>query len=219
VGQLVGVSEQVADELATYYPGVPRQVISNGVDLEWFSYEEVRPQDPILHVVMVTGDYQLKGVDQALFALAGVEGVDLTVAGKGDAVPYLREAVNLGVADRVTFPGFLADLRGVYRRSDVVLCLSRYESFGLFLVEGALAGCALVSRRVGVAPELIGEDTGGSLVDGESAAVSAALRRFRDDRGACRRAGEVARDRASQFSVRHMTQGYLQLYTEMAASS
>jgi glycosyltransferase involved in cell wall biosynthesis len=211
---LVAVSDAVAGELAEHYPELERREIFNGVDGKAFDVDRPSPvgDSTTLGVVMVTGDFALKGVDVAVESLALAPNARLTVVGRGDSFAYLQMARRLGVDERVVFTGQVDDVSPIYLSSDVVLCASHYESFGLYLVEGALAGCAVVANDVGVAAALIGHGNGGLLVERSAGAVGRALRELSEDRDRVRRLGQGARANARAFTVENMVEKYRQLY-------
>ncbi|GAB4209806.1 MAG: hypothetical protein OHK0022_41550 [Roseiflexaceae bacterium] len=72
------------------------------------------------------------------------------------------------LADRVEFTGYVDDqqLEGLYRRADLLIAPSRYESFGLMYLEAMRAGLPVVSFANGGATEIFaqGEAHGGVLV-------------------------------------------------------
>lgn len=215
-GLLVAVSDSVADQLHAHYPDMDVRVIPNGVDELKFPFAERSGISP-LRVLMVTGDFALKGVGGAIRALTMVsdETVTLTVVGKGDVTPYLHLVESLGLRDRVFFTGALDDVGPMYVESDVVLCNSTYESFGLFLVEAALTGCAVLSTDVGVARRLIGNEEGGALFDGSASQLARWLTSWSNDREHVRTLGKQASQRAREFSLTRMIASYEDLYREL----
>jgi UDP-glucose:(heptosyl)LPS alpha-1,3-glucosyltransferase len=217
VRRLVAVSSGVAGDLAMVVPELPVTVITNGIDVERWRQEPVRSAATPLHVALVTGDFALKRVDLLLEALALAPEVTATVAGAGAIADYRRCAEAKGVGDRVHFCGPVTDLRELYATADAIAVLSDYESFGLTMVEAALAGCAVVARPVGVAARLIGSGDGGALVDDDPRHVAAVFNRWRDDRPAVWAAGRVARGRAEAFDQATMASAYLSLYRELAS--
>jgi glycosyltransferase involved in cell wall biosynthesis len=213
-GILVAVSDAVYAELARHYPDIERREIYNGVDGRTFDVERAGrdASSGSLGVVMVTGDFALKGVDLAVEALALAPDARLTVVGRGDSAAYLQMARRLGVDDRVVFTGQVTDVGPIYLAHDVVLCASHYESFGLFLVEGALSGCAVVANDVGVAAALVGDGTGGVIVERSAAAIGRTLSELSGDRPRVRRYGDAARVAARRFTVDNMVAEYGRLY-------
>jgi len=217
-GLLVAVSDSVADQLRLHYPAMDVRVIFNGVDERRYPYAQ-RSRDHALRILMVTGDFALKGVGGAIRALAIArdQALTLTVVGKGDPDPYIRLAQSLGVAERVTFTGPLDDVVPEYVKHDIILCNSTYESFGLFLVEAALTGCVVLSTDVGVARRLVGDNEGGALFNGSSTQLAELLDHWSSDRHSVPLMGQVASARAREFSLSRMIASYEALYREIAA--
>ena len=101
--------------------------------------------------------------------------------------------------DRVTMLGVIDDetLHREYARADVVVLPSRYESFGLVMVEAMMHGKPLVSTDTSGVREVVRNGVDGLLVaPGDVDSWSSAIRRLLDDpavRG--ERSAEAARER------------------------
>lgn len=134
----------------------------------------------------------------------------LYIAGGGPEEAALRShAQRTGVGDRVHFVGALAgsDVARFYRALDVLLFPSLYEGFGRTLVEAMALGTPVVANDIPVVREVAGEAALRFPLRVEQwvAGVTALL----DDaafRQATQRAG---RERAAEFSVEAMVDGYL----------
>lgn len=103
------------------------------------------------------------------FALASrrVPGLKMVLAGSGPLEPALRGTVReLGVGDRVTFLGDTKDVPRLLRSLDVFVLSSKFEPFGVALLEAKAAGLAIAATRVNEIPEIV--------TDGESALLSPA---------------------------------------------
>ena len=72
--------------------------------------------------------------------------------------PILEAADLAGVADRVCWPGFVPDedLTALYAGAEVFVCASRYEGFGLPLLEAMRSAVPVVTTAGGSLPEVIG---------------------------------------------------------------
>jgi glycosyltransferase involved in cell wall biosynthesis len=81
-------------------------------------------------------------------------GAGLLVAGTGSQLRELQAlARNLGLAQRVVFLGYRADVLSLYKAADAMLVTSLHESFGAAMLEALCAGCPVVAPDVGVMRE------------------------------------------------------------------
>lgn len=114
------------------------------------------------------------------------------VAGeKGSYYPKLAKlSEELGLADRVIFPGAISKERKIelLQRCKVYLQPTRYEGFGLAILEAMSCGAAVVTSPAGAVPEVVGDAA--MLIDGTSPdAIAGAVIRllknesFRNDLG------------------------------------
>jgi glycosyltransferase involved in cell wall biosynthesis len=93
-------------------------------------------------------------IDALAAARAKGHDVGLTLVGEGrERGTYYRHAQRLRVADRVEIVGWHNDLSKFYSEADIVLVTSRYEGYGLVIVEALSAGVPVLSTDVGVARE------------------------------------------------------------------
>ncbi|HZU20814.1 MAG TPA: glycosyltransferase [Gaiellaceae bacterium] len=102
------------------------------------------------------------------------------------------------------------------QRADVLAHTSRWEGFGIVLLEAMLCGLPIVATRVSAVPEIVVDGETGLLVPpGSVGAVADALTRLLGDRALARRLGAAGRRRAlEEFSVAHMTDRTLEVYEE-----
>ena len=72
----------------------------------------------------------------------------LQIAGTGseESLEYLKQLCKEnGVEDTVDFLGFRTDIEELYKQSEIFVLSSRYEGFGLVLIEAMSQGCACVA--------------------------------------------------------------------------
>ncbi len=120
---------------------------------------------------------------------------------------YMKDAAEMGIADRITWTGMVEDPfgEGVFAAADVVCQFSRWEEvFGWMIAEAMAHGKPVVATRVGGIPELITEGVTGHLVErGDTKAMSASLLKLLDDPSLRSRMGEAGRETVSaKFDLR-----------------
>lgn len=222
--ELAAVSRREAHDLEARYPKVPLTVIENGADVARFAAvgRAERAAGEPLRVLVVAGDFERKGVPLAIRAVARTSSCRLRVVGDGDRRAMRALAADHGALDRIEVLPPRRDVEVEYAQADVILSCSLYESFGLAVVEGAAAGCAVVCTDTGVGPELVGEDgdePGGFVVPLDEVRIGDALDALDQDHARCRAMGAAAARRAARFNWDEMTKATLARYDELGAPS
>jgi glycosyltransferase involved in cell wall biosynthesis len=141
----------------------------------------------------------------------------LAILGDGPLAGRTRAlAAELGLADAVVMPGRL-ETSDWLRRADVFVHSSRWEGFGIVLLEAMLAGLPVVATRVSAVPEIVADGETGVLVDaGDVESFAGALKGLLSDPKRARAFGAAGLERArSQFSVSRMTDATLALYESL----
>jgi len=169
-----------------------------------------------------------KGQDLLIEALQtvrrAVPNVEAWLAGHetGTSASSLRAlAERLGVKEHVRFLGFRSDLPALMSAADIVVLPSRWEGFGLVLLEAMNAARPIVATRVGPVPEVVEDGVTGVLVppDDPGALADAVVDLFRDPDRA-RRMGRAGRARLIQhFSERAMIQAIETLYNSLLSDA
>jgi glycosyltransferase involved in cell wall biosynthesis len=112
------------------------------------------------------------------FARAHVSHPDavLVILGIGPLEAETRAlAGGLGLAGAVHLPGRLA-IRDWLERADLFVHTSRWEGFGLVLLEAMLAGLPIVATRVSAVPEVVADGVTGCLfAPGDDAGIGRAI--------------------------------------------
>lgn len=163
-GRVIAVSEKVEDEIK--HCGVAQEklsVIHNGVDLEEFHPGPARRADFSLPegktLFLFAGDIRSKrkNLDSVLKALSLAPEIHLAVAGALRKSPYPALAETLCVADRVHFLGLVKDMPALMRSVDAFVFPSRYEPFGLVLLEALASGLPVITAATAGGATVIGD--------------------------------------------------------------
>lgn len=219
-GGVICVSAGVAEDLARYVtiPAAQLSIIHNPVLSEELlrtaehecSHPWMAPAQPpvILGAGRLTSQKDFATLVRAFALLASAVGHRLLIIGDGaERAALERLAVDLGVADRVTFPGFVEDPLSYMRRARLFVLSSAWEGFGNVLVEAMAVGTPVVSTDCRSGPrEILLDGTLGPLAaPGDPRALAEAMRAAiaqPADPDALRR-------RAADFSVDVVARRYL----------
>jgi glycosyltransferase involved in cell wall biosynthesis len=83
------------------------------------------------------------------------QSVGLVIVGSGPMEETLKkQAEKMGIKDKVIFEGWKEDLTSYYHTANAYLQTSKFEGYGLSLIEAGLSGLPVVTTPVGIAQEL-----------------------------------------------------------------
>lgn len=124
-------------------------------------------------LIFVGMSFGIKGLDTIIEALAKARAIlpkanfRLLVVGRGgyEEGKFRRQAQSLGVAEAVTFAGAQVDgLERYYRAADIFIMLSKFDTFGMVVLEAMAAGLPVIlSPNVG-AKDLVEEGINGFVL-------------------------------------------------------
>ena len=214
----VAVSEAVRKDYELHMGFSPIEVIPNYLDVADFAARvaEVDRErerrvlglaEEDLLVLHVGRFHRQKAQDVLLLAFKEAHREEprlrLMLAGDGGELPKARVlAGELDLEDRVLFPGDVADPVRLYAAADIFAFPSRWEAFGIALLEAMAAGLPVVATSTGGIPEVVGVD-GGQLVEPEQVtSLALALIGLARDQDLRRDRGTAARTRAREFDAR-----------------
>ncbi|HET6488906.1 MAG TPA: glycosyltransferase family 4 protein [Syntrophales bacterium] len=183
------VSHLAREKFLEEYPGIDPdriRVVHPGVDLEQFSKRdrgtcrhEIRQQygltDSDTVVLFVSMNYDIKGLDYLMGGIAQFRGshpgepLKLLIVGRSGTAQYDALARTLGIHRDILYTGVIPHERiaEIYLASDLFAMPSRFDTFGLTVVEAMAAGLpVIVSTNVG-ARDLVTQGLNGFIVDNE----------------------------------------------------
>ena len=224
--RLIAISRSVREDMIQR--GAPADKISlvyNAMDLTRFHpTQRETPHEPVCIANVARLMPEKKGQDVLLEAMAIVhrtrpEAVCL-FAGAGDAaheaaVQGLQQFVaDHGLQDTVTFLGNVPDVPAFLQQVDIFVLPSRFEGFGISLIEAMAMGIPCVASDLDGPAELIGRQEYGRLFPcGDAAALAAALIDMMDNYAAEKqralRAQTYVRER---FAMPAMAERLCQIY-------
>jgi glycosyltransferase involved in cell wall biosynthesis len=140
--------------------------------------------------------------------------------GKEDVETELRrEALTLGVTDRVEFAGYVTSVE-VLARSDAVLIASETpEPFGNVMLEAMEVGLPVIATAQGGPLDVVVDGETGLLVAPEPQAIAGAIARFVEDGELRARLGRAGQARARRhFTQERTTSRVLAVYDDVLGS-
>jgi glycosyltransferase involved in cell wall biosynthesis len=136
---------------------------------------------------------------------------------KGEEEMRLKEQVkNLGLADRVHFLGWRADVEEIMGCFDIFVLPSLNEGMGRVLVEAMAAGLPIVASRVGGIPDLVKNGKNGLLIPpADASALAKTISDLLSDKEKRNRMGEAGKKMCRQYSAEAMVEQIENLYTAL----
>lgn len=220
------------DSAQLLYPGVDTARFRPDVDRLRIRFEAGLEQDaPVVALIARFQDVKGHDIFQAMakqvalqiptarFIVAGenVHGVSADEAYKqrilqtAQADPMLR--------DRLTYLGFRADSERVIGAADVVVCSSRFESYGMVNVEAMACGKPVVStNRGGPAETVVHGETGFLVEPGDAGGLAQHVIRLLRDADLRAKMGAAGRARVEQmFSARATAEKFMATLDKLLA--
>jgi alpha-1,3-rhamnosyl/mannosyltransferase len=214
--RVVSVSARTSQDLIERY-GVEADkiaLIPNGVD------EEFSPDGPSEdgspYLLFVGALHARKDPLTAIEALALVDAdLRLVLVGpdKGAAADVRRLAARLGLDGRVELAGHVdrSALAALYRGAEALVFPSRYEGFGLPVLEAMASGTPVVATTAGAIPEVAG-DAAVLVQPGDAVTLAGGIERALADRERLIRAGL---EQAQLYSWTETARRTLAVYREL----
>jgi glycosyltransferase involved in cell wall biosynthesis len=213
----ISVADAVKADAVKYAHADPKNIytVHNAIDPKQFYFiddiEQLRsvrskyrlPEKYIVWVGQIDGRKNVKRLLQAFAQVAGEFPHNLVIVGeqRRGGEEELSVINELGIADRVNFIGWVQhdDLPAIYRMADLFSFPSRYEGFGIPLVEAMACGCPIVTANTCSPPEVV--DGAALLVDPyDVAAIAEAMRMVLRDRSLREKMIARGLERAKDFS-------------------
>jgi glycosyltransferase involved in cell wall biosynthesis len=229
--RVVFVSQAIGRRVPRWWLGARRRrVLLNALVLESYGKEILSRTravpDParavtVLNVGRLSAE---KGQDLLLRAVAALvpefPGVRLQFAGIGPLESALRALANeLGIAQRVEFLGYIADMPKLYSEVDLVVQSSLTEGLPNVILEAAYLRVPIVATSVGGTDEVVAHGRSAWLLrPGSLAELTAGLREYLRRPADFVAMGEAAhRYVREHFSFQARTDGLMALYDELRA--
>lgn len=228
--RVIAVSRGTARELQEFY-GVAAdriRVVPNGVDHAVFRPAADAPARAALRTslgvpasafiaLFCGGDWERKGLRDAIDAIAGMPDALLCVVGRGDEVAMRAHAASRGAAAQVRFVGKTTTPEQWYAAADVLVHPSRYEAFSLVTLEAAASALPIIAHAVNGTEELVQDGVNGFLTAFGGDALRVPLLALRDDAARRTAMSVAALERSRRYAWDRVAGEYFDVLAEAAS--
>lgn len=149
---------------------VPPEMIPNFVDANRFfpgsraAYPAPGEEFRLVHASNLRPVKRVADIVRMFHLVAQKVPARLTIFGEGpDKGMAMELAAEMGIADRVEFPGVAVDIQRHLRQAHMYLLLSHYESFGLSALEAMACGTPVAASNGGGLPEVVRDGVTGRI--------------------------------------------------------
>jgi glycosyltransferase involved in cell wall biosynthesis len=234
VNRYIAISNSIAEVLLRYGVGpkkvsVARSAVSHSI---YESLERSQCQATLKSRYQIPSHHRLIGNASALSPQKGHETLlraiatlkrkqdhfTVLIAGDGELKSELEKMSRaLGVSDRVLFLGFVQNVPEFLSALDILAVPSNNEGLGTVILDGILAGCAVVASRVGGIPEIIVHEETGFLQEvGDDQKLADHLLALIQNPDLRQRLSQSAKAWVlKEFSLDSMVKGNLRVYREV----
>ncbi|MDI6449528.1 glycosyltransferase family 4 protein [Anaerobaca lacustris] len=224
---IICLSPRKLDEVAEYLGGVRTVTIAN--PCAFVPPVANRREGSTVRILFAGWICQQKGVFDLIRAFALVVrrcpdvDVELVVAGKGDVDAGKKLASDLGLLDKIHFPGWLDDsaLREAYSGAHIYCLPSYVEGVPMSVLEAMVFSLPVVTCPVGGVPDVVRDGVHGVWIQpGDIPGIADALKRLIGDRDERERMGQAGRREVlNGYSTARVSGELMELYRSLAATS
>ena len=123
-------------------------------------------------ILIIGSIIEFKGQHDAILAIDQLikkgKKVNLIILGEGDTayVNYLKfKTKALEIENYISWKGFKSDVYTYLSKADLLYVCSKFESFGMVIIEAMSVGCPVIATKTGGIPEIITNGYNGLLYD------------------------------------------------------
>ncbi len=230
----IAVSNLTRDIFLQEYNIDPQRVtvIHPGVDLHNYVHQDkasirqnirrelgININEPV--ILFASMNFEIKGLDDVLLSLSKLKAQNrqfkIIVSGKVNIKKYKQLAKEVGIISDVIFTGQVnkEKMTRIYLAGDLYVMLSKFDTFGMVVLEAMVAGLpVIISSNVG-AKDLVQEGTNGFIVGNTSDSdyIAARISQLLDE-NIRRPFAHAAYQTATQNTWDTVAKKYIEIYNE-----
>ena len=197
-------------------------VVSNGVDFG--DVENIWQYELDGHIIFYIGMLlKVKGVDILIKAIPmikkSIPDVYLLIAGTGEEKTNLKNIVKeLNIEKNVKFLSWVSrkEKYSYYKSADVCILPSRFEGFGIALLEAMVCEKPIVASNVGGIPYIVEDGITGFLFEPDKVddLANKMIILLKDEK-LRKRMGDAGREKAKEFTWERVAEKTMQVYQEV----
>ncbi len=217
----VAISPRIKDSILKRYRLKKEDVpmIFNGIDLSKCIVKEnyeLHDGGVILHIGRFSEQKNHKRVIDAFEIVhKSYPQMKLQLIGSGELEEEVKNYVkSKGIEQAVEFLGLQGNVYPFLNKADIFVLPSDYEGMPITLIEAMAAGLPIVATNVGGIPDMIRDGIDGCVCNTDSSDVADKLIKMIEDTDFRTRVAHSAEIVAEAFSLKHMTEGYIEQYSK-----
>ena len=172
----------------------------------------------IIHISNFRPVKRIQDIIRAFDSISQCIPCHLLMVGDGPERPGAEEMVcSLGLSSQVTFTGKVLTVESLLRESDILLCVSESETFGMSIAEGMASGLPVVATRIGGIPEVVVHGETGFLTEvGDINKIAESLLQIMTSPDLAKTMGQAGRSRIEDyFSPQAIVPKYESVYRSL----
>ncbi len=176
-------------------------------------------------ILFASMNFEIKGLDNILLSLSKLKSqkrkFKLLIVGKGNIKKYTQIAQKAEISSNIIFTGPVSKEKmiKIYLSSDFYIMLSKFDTFGMVVLEAMAAGLpVIISSNVG-AKDLVREGKNGFIINNTSDSdyIAAKIDELCNE-NIRNRMAEAAYQTATQNTWDHVVAKYKKIYTDILAA-
>lgn len=160
------ISDEIHNDVREVFPKLKTYVVYNPVKHDNGSYKGKRFADQLAYVGRLVESKNLEMIFKAMILCRNE--VTLTVVGAGELDKYVKMCDEYGLTNKVSFRGFSNEPWKLVDEAQLFIMPSKYEGFGLTIIEAMAEGMTVISTPVGIASTVIAPGETGYLIENDN---------------------------------------------------